>query len=273
VGFDSSRFPNALFGLRSYGQWMKSWRIIPPLGWLAAAGAVAEPSVGVAAPAPVVKPEAPAEAPTSLGMRQLTGTRYRLGAIEFDKATREISIPAKVNMVKGMLEYVIVHEGGKLHESLLSTTARAFDLNVVLLLLNYQPMPGWFEPGRSRSLEGVKLESRIDVVVRWQDGEGGEKSARLEKWVTDTFTGKPAPDGPWVYNGSGMNEENRFSAEVDGSIAALYLDNRSLLNSPLPGNADDERWEPTRGIPPKDTAVTVVLKPTTNSSSTAPSTK
>ena len=227
-------------------------------GWCC--GAAPPPPEPGDVPAPASKNRVVAAARPEI--KQLSGSRYALGSIEFDKATREVTFPAKVNMTKGMLEYLIVHEEGALHESLLSTTARPFDLNVVLLLLDYQPMPEWFgPPGKPKSLDGVKAGAAIDFFVRFEDARGKAQTVRLESWVIDVRTRKPAANAPWVFNGSGFDEENLFSAEVDGSIAALYLDNRSLLNNPRPGNTDDERWEPAREVPPKGTPVTVILKP------------
>jgi hypothetical protein len=237
--------------------------LLPLSAWLVA-GVPAAQAPGGPASGGAPGPDRPAEARPEPRIKQLSETRYRLGAVEFDKRTREISFPGKVNMVKGLLEYLLVHENGKLHEALLSTPARPFDLNVVLLLLDYKPLPEWFD-GRDkpRSLAGVGVASQLGVFVHWEDANGRRQSTRAETWVNDLRTRKPAPDAPWVFNGSGLNEDRMFCAEVDGSIAALYLDDRALLNNPRPGNADDERWEPARGLPPKGTPVTIVLKPVT----------
>ena len=198
------------------------WPIL--LGWLAAGAAAAAPPSPVLGdvPAPASKNRLVAAARSEI--KQLSGSRYALGSIEFDKATREVRFPAKVNMTKGLLEYLIVHENGALHESLLSTATRPFDLNVVLLLLDYQPMPEWFgPPAKPKSLGGVKAGAAIDFFVQFEDARGKAQTVRLESWVTDLRTRKPAANAPWVFNGSGFDEENLFSAEVDGSIAALIL--------------------------------------------------
>jgi hypothetical protein len=217
--------------------------------WLVGAAAAADPpEEGVAA-----KPE----------ITRLSATRSRLGLIEFDHTTREITLPATINMVQGLLEYALVGEKGKLHESLLRTKARAFDLNVVLLLLHYQPDEAWFAPpARPGPLEASKPGARLEFFVRWKEASGGaEKSARLDEWITDLTTRKPAAPVPWIYTGSHLNEENRFAAEVDGSMVALYLDARALINSPRAGADNDEQWVPAEGLPPKGTAVTVVIRP------------
>ena len=80
--------------------------------------------------------KAPPSDPTK-AIEPLGGTRYRLGLMEFDKASRIITLPATVNMTKGLLEYVLVHESGKVHESLFSTKVKPAEFNVALLLLNW----------------------------------------------------------------------------------------------------------------------------------------
>lgn len=216
---------------------------------------------GLAGPAAAADP--PEAASPKPEITRISATRSRLGVIEFDHTTREITLPAEVNMVRGLLEYALVGEKGKLHEALLSTKARAFDLNVVLLLLSYQPDEAWFvPPAKPRPLDAARSEARVEFLVRWKDAGGGpEKSARLDEWITDLSTRKPAAPAPWIYTGSHLNEENRFAAEVDGSIVALYLDARALINSPREGADNDEQWVPAEGIPPRGTPVTVVIRP------------
>ena len=45
--------------------------------------------------------------------------RYRLAGMTFDSQTREVFIPVAVNMREGgPIEYILVHENGKVHESI-----------------------------------------------------------------------------------------------------------------------------------------------------------
>src|SRR5437773_2194818 len=67
---------------------------------------------------------------------------HDLGGVEFNSASREIRIPCTVNMNEGVIEYALVTETGKTHESLLKTKAKPFDLNVALLLCHYEPHAG-----------------------------------------------------------------------------------------------------------------------------------
>ena len=72
-------------------------------------------------------------------IKKVGPTDYTLGDMTFSSATHEIRIPAVVNMSEGILEYALVHENGKTHESLLKTPVKPTELNVALLLCNYEP--------------------------------------------------------------------------------------------------------------------------------------
>ena len=72
-------------------------------------------------------------------VEQIDETKFRIGKITFDKKTREIRVPTRVNMVDGLLEFLLVHQNGKVHESLLVTDASATNLNLAFTLLRYKP--------------------------------------------------------------------------------------------------------------------------------------
>jgi hypothetical protein len=233
---------------------MPRWFFPAVFGFLCGGWVMAE------APVPATTPTPPEAKPK---IERLSPTRSRLDVIEFDHTTKEITLPAEVNMVRGLLEYALVGEKGKLHEALLRTKARAFDLNIVLLLLDLKPDTEWFVPPEPpRPLDAAAQTARLDFFVRWKDQDGGvEKTSRLDAWITDLTTKKPAAPAPWIFTGSHLNEEKRFAAEVDGSLVALYHDARALINSPREGADNDEQWVPAEEVPPKGTPVTVVIRP------------
>ncbi|NOX98302.1 MAG: hypothetical protein GXP30_00950, partial [Verrucomicrobia bacterium] len=71
-------------------------------------------------------------------VKSLGDHRYQLGDIIFNGKTREIRFPATMNLEKGLLEYVLVTEEGKMHESLLGTKVRPAQLQIVLKLCHYR---------------------------------------------------------------------------------------------------------------------------------------
>ena len=167
---------------------------------LLGAGLVLASPRAVLAQFPGSGPPKPAEAgppadPTK-AIQKIEGTRYKLGTMEFDQKTREIRVPCKVNMREGLLEYVLVHETGKVHESLFSTAVKPFELNVVMLLLNWKKSDKFFDfsdPERG----GVPVKgaanppsSHVEVWVEWKNGEEGGELPPGELAAPDRETGE-----------------------------------------------------------------------------------
>jgi len=197
-------------------------------------------------------------------------TDYELGDIKFNSETREISFPATLNMAEGALEYALVHETGKTHESLLKTKTKAFDLNVVMLLCRYEP--------HIADLTAVLTEVRPELIaqaakpmvrpganhlvisVKWKDAKG-EHSLPLQKMVMNFRTEKQLTAPHFTYNGSQVSG-GRLDADTEGSYIALYVDFLALINSVEVGNTDDKNWIVNQSaVPPVDTPVTLTLSP------------
>ncbi|MBK1834067.1 YdjY domain-containing protein [Roseibacillus ishigakijimensis] len=202
-------------------------------------------------------------------VKELGDGRYSLGLVEFDEKTRRITFPAEVNQVEGILEFAIVHEKGKIHESLLMTKASAFHLNVALKLLGYQSSPELFpilnenyeNTGKYPEVpEAQKTAARLQLLVSWQQ-EGEQKEVPLNDLIYHLTTEKAMKPAPWIYQGSYIHE-NAFKAEVSGDLVAIYITRSSLLNFSGKDNDTDEPWIPYQErMPPIGTAVTVTFAP------------
>jgi hypothetical protein len=219
--------------------------------------------LALAADTPAPVPEV--VAPTAPVVETLSETRRRLGGIEFDVTTREISLPASVNMEREPIEYVLVHENGKVHESLLKTAVKPFDLNVVLLLLHYTPMADFYgDTGTAKPLSAVPQAHRAEILIRFTPATAGATPQTIPatQWIKDASTGNPTTPEPWVYTGSEVIEEGAYAAEQDGVHIALYRDPRCVLNTARSGSDEDDRWRPASAVP-KGTAVTVIIRPST----------
>lgn len=200
-------------------------------------------------------------------IKKLEGSRYELNGIIFDQKTRAIRIPAKVNMTEGLLEYALVHESGKVHESLLSTAISPFDLNVVLLLLSYEPGTGFFDTSDQNAgavpVKNPKLPAaaQLKATLEWKAPDGTDKTSRLESLLLNLDKKGTVTDGPFTYTGSMVTDDGTFMAKDTGSILALYVDVLAVINNPREGNENDDIWVPDKTkIPEKDTAVTLVLQ-------------
>ena len=198
-------------------------------------------------------------------------TDYSLGDIRFSSATHEVRIPAVVNMTEGILEYALVHETGKTHESLLRTTVSPTELNVALLLCHYEPhikeaaqfLPDPKPETRAKMALPMEREgaNQVRITAQWKDKDGKERIAKLSDWILNKKRGAALQLDHWTYTGSFISQTG-YAAEHDGSHAALYFDLVSLINCPHEGNSDDELWFVEKSaVPPSDTPVTLVFSP------------
>ena len=204
-------------------------------------------------------------------VKKLSATEYDLDGIRINAATREVRIPTKVELKQAPIEYMLVTETGKTHESVLTTAVTPTAIQVALLLANYQAategmlakVPAEERP-KSWKNEPPKDAgaNRVIITVEWKVGDE-TKTAPLSDWVQNIETRKPAPDlSTWVFNGSHIDVDNGFVAQHEGSIIAVWLDRGAIINSPAEGNWRDDLWiSLPANIPEPGTPVTLIISP------------
>ena len=189
---------------------------------------------------------------------------FRLGEIKIYKETRSIAFPAKVNMDKGLLEYILVRSSGKTHESLLRTDVDPYHLQIAFLLLGFE---GTDRPiaaqGSEEKPKGDPVEITIDYMKRG-GAAAGERNIRIktEEWVARKTNGnlRAAGELDWVYTGS-VVIQGQFLAQSGGSIIAIFRDPAALIDNASPGGESDEIWFVKEGVvPPVGTPVTINIK-------------
>lgn len=202
-------------------------------------------------------------------IEKIDESRYQIGDVTIDKTTREIQFPAVVNMREGFLEFLIVHENGKIHESLFRTKTSPTNINVAFALLRYKPSKElyrlWKEPGIisetfHKESEETSKAARIMIYVEVeQDGE--IKRYPASDWVSNRTTAEAMPPTFWIYGGSEFYN-GKFIPESSGDIAAIYVTNSALINYPGDDNFNDEAWSGfTKRIPELETKVTFIIAP------------
>ena len=216
------------------------------------------------------------ESSVKASVKQIDATRFQIGKITFDKKSREIRFPAVVNMTAGALEYLIVHENGKLHESLLSTKISPLNLNLAFTLLKYPPSrelyaedtpEGGKEVKAPEISEAVRAGARVGIEVEWREG-GKERRLPINEWIQHGITTQSMDAGPWVY-GASESFEGNYIPETSGDVAAIFLSNAAILNYPGEDNGNDEVWTPfPKRVPEEGTEVTVIISPFQKSKST-----
>jgi hypothetical protein len=205
-------------------------------------------------------------------MVQLDADRFKIGDVELNKQTRAIRFPAAINMREGLLEFVIVHDNGKVHESLLRTAINATHLNLALKLLSYQSSPELFmlrdEEGFPNGLmpavdAKTKAAARVEIRMLWKDGEI-QHSASVNECIISNRNNTVMPAGPWVYGGSSVYN-GRYVAEVTGDIVAILTNQAAIFNYPGDNSRVGENYASwyalTKMIPEVGTTVIVEIRP------------
>ena len=206
-----------------------------------------------------------------LDIEQTGPDTMRIGRVVLNKRERMVQIPCRVNMRRYVVEYVLVTETGKRHESILVTEAKPEQLHVACLLLgvNATNLPGDYNQPCP-----VPPSNAVEIRATWNK-DGAPVSCPLDKLVVirtestantsprqsnPQTTDKPMSPGNWFYNGSFFGP-NAFQAEIEGSIISLIRDPASLVNNPRTDLDNDKIHYPNeRLLPPDGTAVELVLK-------------
>jgi hypothetical protein len=261
--------------------WTSQGRWIAPVGrasdrglaWTRAMGLglllVFAPRPASAGTGPYRRPEPAAGSPsarsatttasvTNAAVRRLDDGRLQLGQVIVDPRQRAVIIPAVVNLTGGLMEYLLVSDTGKVHESVLRTAAQPYHVKTAMLLLGARGAtnadPAAFgDP--AREIPGDKLM----VELAWKLGNVAVRSS-AEDWIRNLHTGAPMTRGAWVYTGSWI-DSGTFVAQRDGSIVAIIGDPDALVNNPRLGRENDEIWTPnTNALPALQTPVEVILR-------------
>ena len=192
---------------------------------------------------------------------------FTVGHITVDKKTRTVRFPAVVNLSEGALEYLLVTDKGKTHESLFSTTISPFQLNIAMLLIGGSPTreiaelpPAQISAGTLKSAPEIKGDP-VEILVAWTPRDTGEpQQIDATEWIGCRLLKTPVATGPWIYTGSAIYKK-RFLAQEDGSIIALVTDPAALINNPRPGHDDDTVWSVLKGnAPAVGTPVEIILR-------------
>lgn len=173
-------------------------------------------------------------------------------------------------MRDGLLEYLLVSNTGKTHESLFSTEVPPYHLQVAMLLLGAKgaDLELLTNAPPSGPITNAELQTHgpppvpgdpVEMSVGWKSS-GTNVTHRMESLVVDKNTGKAMPEGPWIFNGS-IVWEGAFIAQIEGSIMAIITDISAMFNSPHPERDRDSLWFIREKIlPPEGSEVSIVVK-------------
>jgi hypothetical protein len=180
--------------------------------------------------------------------------------ITLDLSKREISFPAVSNQVNGLVEYALVHETGKTHESLFRSKVSPRNLQAALLLARVRTAPDFVENlWKEDRLKMDVSASKLNIFVSWTEKDK-LKAIPLEDMAINSHSKKAIAIGSFVFNGSRF-VGNVFMAEESGSIVAVYADDTAMINSGDYDSNNDDVWLARKQtMPPLDHPVTFTLK-------------
>ena len=207
----------------------------------------------------------PAAAPPP--MREVSPGVFDYRGILLDKKNRRITFPATVNQREGLIEYLLVNEKGKVHESLFATKLAPRDIHVAMLLIGLKEdaQANANEIAPPSAIDSAYLHNApklkgtlVTISAAWtHDGKRDEVPA--EKWIFNLQTNRPMTPGPWIYNGS-LVENGAFLADEELSLVAVITDPTALANNPRDGYDNDQIWQlDDKAIPPMNTPIELTI--------------
>ena len=185
--------------------------------------------------------------------------QYRIGGININKTDKTLSFPAFINMEKGLLEYLLVRNAGKTHESLLRTAVEPYNLQVASLLLGLE---GTAVPLTFQGSPEIPKGDPVEITIQFDGKDSKKVTVKPEEWIIQVVDGvkKDIPPVRWVFSGSVVHN-GRFAAQVDGSIISVFHDPVAMIDNTSPGGESDKIWFVKEGVVPAvGTPVTVIIK-------------
>jgi hypothetical protein len=181
-----------------------------------------------------------------------------------DKTQHEVVMKGKVTVREGNLEMLACPAGTKDYESIVAVSTKAAPVHAALLALGAKVgHPAHYDSKTQKYSHPTGTE--IGVFIRWTDDKGKHESP-AQDWVRNIKTHK-ALEYPWVFGGSIFEDEGngqKSYAADGGDFICVANFPTAMMDLPIesPKAWDDHLFEPfTDRIPPKGTAVELVLKP------------
>jgi len=181
---------------------------------------------------------------------------YTLEDIKIDLANKEITLPAEVNMDKGIIETILVGPQGKLHETIFKTSTQPSYIQTSLLLLG-------LESGQNMEPGNFNIKPKGDsllIYAIWSDSLGKQHTERVERMVWNIPKKREMLNTYWIFLGSKIIN-GQFVADSEQNIIRTYHDPFTIIHNPLPTNTDDTFYEVNKSlVPPKGTKIQIIIK-------------
>lgn len=174
-------------------------------------------------------------------IKKISDGVFEFGGVKIEKSKKAVSIPAISNQINGLVEYGLVHEDGKIHESLFRTKISPQVFHTSLLLLKFEPVNSFFDNLWSENPKEIDYSDHcFDIVVFWELNGTNYRSSIEELSINQTRKSSVTQKS-FIFTGSRM-VEGTFIAESTGSILAIYADDNAILNNSHYDSTNDDVW-------------------------------
>jgi len=183
-------------------------------------------------------------------IKVLSSGVYDFGGIIIDQNDLSFSFEAKCNQISGLVEYALVHENGKTHESLFTTKIAPRLIHACFLLLKQKPDNFLLKKEKFSEQEISALRKKsLETWVKW-DENGSSCRKSLTSMTLNDLSKQTLKGKSFVFTGSKVVEGD-YLAQMDGSIIAIYQDARAVINAIDELSSNDDVWLPNEvNLPP-----------------------
>jgi hypothetical protein len=185
-----------------------------------------------------------------------------LPSIHVDAKARTVAVECQALNVNIPLEFFCVTDGGNEHESVLRTPAKPSDIHFALLMLGLTPgEPATFVPARRLWIppHGPPLHIECAYMLN-----GKPVKVPAYRMMRSIKTKKEMPPSIWVFDGSRVMPDGVYAADVTGYVVSICNFDLTMIDVPhMVSNANETlEWEFNPDlVPPKGTAVTMIIEP------------
>ncbi len=174
--------------------------------------------------------------PKERKLKNLDDGRIQLGNIIVDREKKEVIVKGRVNMNKGVIEYIACTKGGnKSYESILEMETDAKTFNLSMIFLGLDPTKGkacafHFDPNPPQG-------DSVEISIRWNSDEG-EKTIMAHELIHDMKTDKTFPASHWIYTGSVFLRNRVYLADRAGVLVGFVHDPAPVIECSQPISQD-----------------------------------
>ncbi len=188
-------------------------------------------------------------------VKKISDHVYQLEQLTIDTKERTVTLPARVNMQKGLIEVFLCSRGGKVHESIFVTDVIPYYLQVALLMIGLEPS----DPDQYQNRKAPLTGDPVQIDVTWEKDDEDVRY-RAHELVWNMATESQMEETEWIFTGS-RHVNGTFMADDIKSLITTYNDPFTIIDNPLATGSNDELYIVyEERVPLKETLVTISIK-------------